>query len=873
MGRVFGTEVRERRVWIRWGVRDGTEWKESQKHRIGSVRDGVFLVRVAYEEMMEVGVDAECLKRLVEKGLECQVWVSVDSDEEEDEYVGSAFVDLSDCMDKVRMMWRKGTTTPVPSISDSYPLIRKGSRDLRGSRIQLSITVEPISNPITTAKTLISPPKQHQTPLATIPLHITIERALHLPLMRDPFASTCPNPFMTDDEREVVPPNAFVTFEWTETSQKFQSPIITSNRCPVWNYESVVLIPRTESVLRKLKNEGNVEFRIWHSTGVKMAQTKTVKRHDGVVGDEDLVGTVRVDLGGLFGGLREVHGWYHVLDDRGVVRGQVMVRVWPKEGLGGVLREVSEKDKGWGTPGKAVFRSKSSDAGFRTKGGEGFRSKSSDAGSMRCGEEDGKKEVRDTWVWSGGVWEHRRVGDEVEEGGGTIGQGDGEELRRSLRKSLEELEEMQCRLKGDTPVVKGMVGEGDSGKDLGFEFESRRKDEEPPDERVVPRSVTELPLVDQQPPAEDWTTGLADIGVDSFAALRIAGDDGDNQSSESEDESEGMRTQDVSVAESFGSRDVSPSRHAEKEGNTIDLFDGVGVTPLLDTLKLGDVAGEDSEGLHLCNLVTHDQKPQNEENAQRTTHLRLESGSSGFGRVSPPLPVLVVDTERSGGVDVLEVEGVVQVETTTAAKSPSVIIDDGHPTAPPEADTSLADTDASERPVSRGEEEEEGDPDSLIRIRIGDEGDEEGGRRSFDEEGRSEDGDGEDYREETESDSDFEGFERSRGGITYKNRLRYEDNVKDMKDGGKKGEGEGPETSSDDLFGGVAYRRVRSRASAPALGSSSSYSKSSNHQQSASPPRSSSYLSSLRGRRPPARNTYGESGKPPLVPRVASLSP
>ncbi|KAJ3030664.1 C2 domain-containing protein 3, partial [Rhizophlyctis rosea] len=597
-----------------WRVSDGMPLRTS----VG----GVFFVRMEYADSIVVAISADEAKWFRSRGVECEVRVvtSAGASGEEGRLVGRCLLHVRDVFEDVRR--GRGTKGVVEG---RCVLVRENSEDLGGARCHVVVEVEECSAP--KGKDVVqggvveekkeermrpldkgtrSKPVVKDAPPSTIPIHITIERALHLPLMRDPLAMTCPSPFVDDDSTLVALPNSFVSFSWGDDRDdgsdlsgegtRFKTPVVNANRCPVWNYETCVEIPRTEACLRELKEGGKaLLFRVMHVSGVKTASSKhAFAKHLSFDGrnrqvvrggrgdEEEEIGVARVDLGSLFGGLREVYGWYHVLCDRGGgVRGQVMVRVWPGEGLGGVLRELSVgKGEGVGVEG---FRRKGMGGGggeavqgLRRKGGgvvdSGVGSGGgSGGGGWRRWQSEGSVlgKMQDTWVWNGNGWQHRKIGDDVAGGqnvGGMVGvekaeKGEsGEELRRSLRERLRELEDMQRK-----------VREGQGGGEGESESGWLRK--------------VDVTGVDSKSGGDLMDGGATDFNT--AVRWHSGKNEGLSLVSSSSDESEGMKTQDISVGSvNSSSGRSSPERMAwerddAREGGA-EGVDLLGLSPLLE---------------------------------------------------------------------------------------------------------------------------------------------------------------------------------------------------------------------------------------------------------------------------------------------------
>ncbi|KAI8907112.1 hypothetical protein DFJ77DRAFT_476730 [Powellomyces hirtus] len=317
--------------------------------------------------------------------------------------VGAAYIDLSDAFAKARAAHRKrkksGYQSDRPQMGDdvfvvdgSFPLIDPSSTDLRGATIQLRIDVSPSAPPAVdqvvpkskpasiTQPAIVSRQRENDAlPTRTerndtdnaladfsnhIPVEVTVEKAMKLPLMADPVTAYLPSPFVPHNTTQLAPPNTFVTFKWNEEASKkrqasqsgpeaFCTRVVPAQRAPVWNHSVTIYQERTEDALKALKAGKSIEFTVWHTpAGDSFASTRgrdintSRERDSGNEEPRELVGVATVDMGGLFGGLKEIYGWYHVLDDRNVSKGQLLIRVLPKLDVAAILRELTRGPEG-----------------------------------------------------------------------------------------------------------------------------------------------------------------------------------------------------------------------------------------------------------------------------------------------------------------------------------------------------------------------------------------------------------------------------------------------------------------------------------------------------------------------------------------------
>ncbi|KAJ3163216.1 C2 domain-containing protein 3 [Geranomyces michiganensis] len=490
--------------------------------------------------------------------------------------VGAAHVDLSDAFSKAKAALRKrrnaGRARPADGedvfvVEGSFPLIEAASADLCGACIQLRIDVSPLLAPPVATKPTFQAVEAKEQPMPSlppttleavtmanssvktsappnedaqqyIPFEIAVEKAMKLPLTDDPLSDYMRSPFVPHDAPQLAPPNTFVTFEWSEdrasqtgksakdtTAQSFSTDLMPALRCPNWNYAVTVMCRKTESALRALKAGRSIEFRVWHSpdqpgigrgSGSRRRAQRKVDRDDHA--RRQLVGTATVDLGGLFGGLREIYGWYHVLDEQEVSQGQLLLRVTPKMNLAVVLRELtgaevpaamqrsSTQSRGrrrlqdacgesllvggkslspprrhQGPPPMAVAvpaASNGNDALFAAAASTAHAAAFPNRSPRGL---NASTHSVDTWVWTGANWEHRHV--DVLRASTDVGNQDGNPeaseknsatvceaasvpvpsgVEESFRRSREELDALTAQLQrrrtvADRPIIPALV--------------------------------------------------------------------------------------------------------------------------------------------------------------------------------------------------------------------------------------------------------------------------------------------------------------------------------------------------------------------------------------------------------------------------------
>ncbi|XP_070553573.1 C2 domain-containing protein 3-like [Ptychodera flava] len=298
---------------------------------------------------------------LREERLELQLWVSYNSDpsgrsdsrpRHRDKLIGCAYVDMSVLADKRRQHHR---------ISGLYPLFKPGSVDMGGACMRVHINMKPHTGrydptrdedediqmsrhsdsvrhgrtrqPISSdsaqdeltseeiaareremeiereRKRLEEEEKERRRPIA---MKVSVERAMHLPLVMDMGRSkTCK-------------PNCYVTYKAGEDF--IHTPVVEGNDCPVWEHEEERKITRND-----IENNSLV-FKVWHRSPSRMTSQSPDKSSDRVLG------FVSVDLAPLLAGLKQICGWYNIMDFTGQCQGQIKVGILPLEGISPLKR-------------------------------------------------------------------------------------------------------------------------------------------------------------------------------------------------------------------------------------------------------------------------------------------------------------------------------------------------------------------------------------------------------------------------------------------------------------------------------------------------------------------------------------------------------
>ena len=140
-------------------------------------------------------------------------------------------------------------------------------------------------------------------------VHISIERAFHLPIITD------------DGESQA--PNAYVSYQTADKRDLTYSVIFPHSSNPVWNHEHDTRLSR-EMLAQHAKG---LVFKVWHKPTTQGATPNK--------GTDKVLGFVSVDLVPLTTGFNQLCGWYNVMDFHGVCQGQIKVSISPLETLVG----------------------------------------------------------------------------------------------------------------------------------------------------------------------------------------------------------------------------------------------------------------------------------------------------------------------------------------------------------------------------------------------------------------------------------------------------------------------------------------------------------------------------------------------------------
>jgi hypothetical protein len=255
---------------------------------------------------------------------------------------------------------------------------------------------------------VISPASSPKSRVEYVPIYLSIEKALHLPLVDDPLANSFQSPFVKQSNLETTPPNAMVTIKvpcgFKENGDVLETSVIKSQTSPHWNHELCLYLEKKVDSLDQVKKDGQLTFDVWNvpSNDDEFMSTSNPRSK------KQLLGTCSVPLSPLFSGLDEIHGWYPIRD-YGISKGQLMVRVHPTQDLPRLLSELKQdgysKVQSRSTGVIRNFESQERTSFSRLQSRSTILSRSRDM----VVREPTISKPQDTWVWDGQQWIHKQI--------------------------------------------------------------------------------------------------------------------------------------------------------------------------------------------------------------------------------------------------------------------------------------------------------------------------------------------------------------------------------------------------------------------------------------------------------------------------------
>lgn len=428
-------------IFVKWShpVENGIEtcqfqWEYSESSEIAAVegQEGHFVTPMKYNRRIEMKLSNTLLEMLQCQNLEFQIWLECENDEI-NQYLGSAFVDVSELFCATRGFQRSRSTSKKvqPELESRYPIINPLSIDLGSASIDIKLTMELGKSPslfgnsnqaakkqlghsseqtnskdfmaFIAQKSVLNPNQKEKA----IALFVNVQRAMNLPLVSDPLASSVPSPFVRHDQTRTMPPNSFVTLgddliSASITQTVFQSQVIPADASPSWNFSKEIQCLQSLSYLNEVKHYGKLTLKIWHATEVhsvrKYREERSLNESASVLDcNRQLIGCVSVPLDPLFSGLSEINGWYPILDNLGLSCGQILIEIRPAMHLGVLLESEYREAK----ESRGQVRSLQDEIGDQ------------DNSLLAILEDHVENEIAnkslDTWIWNGKSWEHRQL--------------------------------------------------------------------------------------------------------------------------------------------------------------------------------------------------------------------------------------------------------------------------------------------------------------------------------------------------------------------------------------------------------------------------------------------------------------------------------
>ncbi|CAL1526799.1 unnamed protein product, partial [Lymnaea stagnalis] len=329
------------RCYVRYKFYDkGAVVSKSRKLHVSDT--GNLLCSLGHKQTFTLSHTAPLQWYLREERLEVQTWVTYGRGQEgdkkprqRDKLIGSCYLDMESLTDMRRGQQR---------ISGLFPLFKPGSNNLKSAFIRAHMTARvsgsarevesetnKTSNSLDVSEstsemdqsdggrdwigefTIDKSPKKGRRghdakdPVSSFGVLLAVERAMHLPLV-------------TDKNRSgEICPTTYVSYQSVERSKPTCSAIFPNSTNPVWDYAAETRLS-TDYLYKENKN---LVLKVWHKPSD--ASKIPDKASDRVLG------FVSVDLTSLVKGLRQICGWYNIMDFNGQCRGQVKVSVTPQD--------------------------------------------------------------------------------------------------------------------------------------------------------------------------------------------------------------------------------------------------------------------------------------------------------------------------------------------------------------------------------------------------------------------------------------------------------------------------------------------------------------------------------------------------------------
>ena len=250
--------------------------------------------------------------------MELQLWMtrhlehgSSQRPRNRDKLIGSAYVDLAPLTKAFKRRSHR--------ISGLYPLFKPGAAHMGGAYIRAHVSIKPSSGVSSESdqsdaaaecqdheckerKKLTSEQKAN-----SFGVHISIERAFHLPIVTD--------------DGESCAPNAYVSYQTVDKRELTYTAVFPRSSNPVWTHQHDTRLPRAMLT----HGSKDLVFKVWHKPSAHGSRPNK--------GSDKVLGFVGVDLSPLTAGFNALCGWYNVIDFNGLCQGQIKVAITPLEAL------------------------------------------------------------------------------------------------------------------------------------------------------------------------------------------------------------------------------------------------------------------------------------------------------------------------------------------------------------------------------------------------------------------------------------------------------------------------------------------------------------------------------------------------------------
>jgi hypothetical protein len=366
----------------------------------------------SYDDQVDIELSAEMIEMIQRDSLEFQIWTKTSFDSR---YIGSIYVNAFNLLSETRSFQRSRSSKLIrPVTSGRFLLINPNSAVAESNYANLSVNMrlfrsrklfntnnqgvdskaeQVVNNPKTEIVTGGIEKSSSNEIHDGIIIYINIEQAINLPLINAGGAEKAPD--------------TFVTFSDLNSSKhcthKYETFVVQGKRNPSWGYQACTHIPKDAKSLKEIKKTGALQLSVWHLADSGASKAPSEKKF--------LIGKVSVPVSPLFTGFTDIFGWYPVLDQCGVSKGQIKVQIRPGQPLDSIFQQSDQKPS-------------LNDLIIPQSPGKN-------------GQEDTMKKSADTWSWNGSVWLHQVV---------DVNAGDDSAFKKSLSETMTELEKLNSNM-------------------------------------------------------------------------------------------------------------------------------------------------------------------------------------------------------------------------------------------------------------------------------------------------------------------------------------------------------------------------------------------------------------------------------------------